>query len=179
MNHRFIELKKQIGKFIANFSITEENGKEYIFDGETIREGLEVSTYNENGEIEPLADGTYTIKGVEVEITDGIISKLLDKESKIEAPKEEEKEPATEPTEMANEEEPKEDEQSIMLAKLLAENEALKAENDSLKAELKAIKETPMANPVPQRTDMSSDKVEPSPDVKGTKYERAFNILNS
>ena len=49
MNNRFVELKKQIGKFIANFSVTEEDGKEYIFDGEVIREGLEISTYDENG----------------------------------------------------------------------------------------------------------------------------------
>ena len=58
MHHRLVEIKKQIGKFIANFSVTAEDGKEYIFDGDIIREGLEISTYDENGDViarEPFA----------------------------------------------------------------------------------------------------------------------------
>ena len=71
MNNRFVEIRKQIGKFIANFSVTEEDGKEYIFDGDVIREGLEISTYNESGDVIPLPDGEYTIKGTKVIVTDG------------------------------------------------------------------------------------------------------------
>ena len=57
MNKRFIDLKKTLGKFIANFSTIEEDGKTFIFDGDEVREGLDISTYDENGDVIPLADG--------------------------------------------------------------------------------------------------------------------------
>ena len=37
MNKRFIDLKKTLGKFIANFSTIEEDGKTFIFDGDEVR----------------------------------------------------------------------------------------------------------------------------------------------
>ena len=161
MNSRFIEIRKQIGKFIANFSVTEEDGKEYIFDGEIIREGLEISTYDEQGDIIPLPDGEYTIQGVSVIVVDGKVSELPEKESKVEEP--------SEPLDFSVENEA-----------LKAENETLKAENEALKVELEELKKKPLAKPVPQRTDMSSEKSEEILDrVKGTKYEKAVRILNS
>ena len=60
MHHRLVEIKKQIGKFIANFSVTAEDGKEYIFDGDIIREGLEISTYDENGDVISIAGTVLT-----------------------------------------------------------------------------------------------------------------------
>ena len=77
MNNRFVEIKKQLGKFIANFSVTEEDGKEYIFDGESIHEGLSVSTYDEKGDVVPLEDGEYTIQGVRVKMLEGKVSELV------------------------------------------------------------------------------------------------------
>lgn len=174
MNNRFVEIRKQIGKFIANFSVTEEDGKEYIFDGETIREGLEISTYDEKGDIIPLPDGDYTIQGVKVKVVDGRVSELPEKESKLETKPE---------TEMNEQEQGKEtlnpDEKETQLSDALNEIEKLKAENAELKKELEQIKAVPMADPVPQRTNMSSEEVnEVSENVKGTKYEKAFRIFN-
>lgn len=174
MNNRFVEIRKQIGKFIANFSVTEEDGKEYIFDGETIREGLEISTYDEKGDIIPLPDGDYTIQGVKVKVVDGRVSELPEKESKLET------KPETEMNEQEQgKETPNPDEKETQLSDALNEIEKLKAENAELKKELEQIKAVPMADPVPQRTNMSSEEVnEVSENVKGTKYEKAFRIFN-
>lgn len=175
MNNRLIEIRKQIGKFIANFSVTEEDGKEYVFDGDVIREGLAISTYDEKGDIIPLPDGEYTIKGVKVKIADGLVSEIVDKESKVDG--KEEVKAETEPVQ-----EPKEevDETAKQLATALAEIESLKAENEALKKEIEDLKSVPMADPVPQRTNMSSERTKEVPDnVKGTKYEKAFNIFNN
>lgn len=176
MHNRFVEIRKQIGKFIANFSVTEEDGKEYIFDGETIREGLEISTYDEKGDIIPLPDGEYTIQGVKVKVVEGRVSELPEKESKVET------KPETEMEEQPQEQEeptPNPDEKETQLSDALNEIERLKAENEALKKELEQIKSVPMADPVPQRTNMSSEEVnEVSENVKGTKYEKAFRIFN-
>lgn len=179
MNDRFIEIKKQIGKFIANFSVTEEDGKEYIFEGDVIREGLEISTYDQNGDVIPLPDGEYTIKGVKVVMVDGVVNELPEKESKVEASEDTppqdgnaEKDPETAPNN-----EPKDDER---VAELTAQVEALKAENEALKKEIEELKSVPMADPVPQRTNMSTEVNNETPDVlKGTRYEKAYKIFNN
>ena len=159
MNNRFVEIRKQIGKFIANFSVTEEDGKEYIFDGDVIREGLEISTYNESGDVIPLPDGEYTIKGTKVIVTDGKVSELPDKESKVEDT----------PTENEG-----------VIAELRQEIAEKESEIAELKKQIEELKNTPLANPVPQRTDMSTEQPTDIPDrVKGTKYEKACRIFRS
>lgn len=175
MNNRFVEIRKQIGKFIANFSVTEEDGKEYIFDGDVIREGLEISTYNESGDVIPLPDGEYTIKGTKVIVTDGKVSELPDKESKVE---ETPTEPKTDLNENPSQETPTENEGVIAeLRQEIAEKESEIAE---LKKQIEELKNTPLANPVPQRTDMSTEQPTDIPDrVKGTKYEKACRIFRS
>lgn len=179
MNDRFIEIKKQIGKFIANFSVTEEDGKEYIFEGDVIREGLEISTYDQNGDVIPLPDGEYTIKGVKVRMVDGVVNELPDKESKVEASQDTppqdgnaEEDPQTAPNN-----EPKDD---ARVAELTAQVEALKAENEALKKEIEELKSVPMADPVPQRTNMSTEENTETPDIlKGTRYKKAYDIFNN
>lgn len=190
MYHRLVEIKKQIRKFIANFSVAEEDGKEYIFDGDVIREGLDISTYDENGDIIPLEDGEYTIQGVKVVIVDGKVSELPEKESKVELNNTDESTPVDsealthEPdgrdnkqVDSANDAEGNE----VRIAELEAENNALKSELEALKKELSEIKQTPMAKPVPQRTNLASQKedTEVSEAVKGTKFEKACKIFGS
>ena len=46
MNKRFIDLKKTLGKFIANFSTVEEDGKTYIFDGD--ERHLDIRAFDDN-----------------------------------------------------------------------------------------------------------------------------------
>lgn len=174
MNNRLIEIKKQIGKFIANFSVTEEDGKEYVFDGDVIREGLAISTYDENGDIIPLPDGEYSIQGVKIKVTDGLVSEIIDKESKVDGKAEVKAE-----TEPVQEPKGEGDDTAKQLASALAEIETLKAENEALKKELDELKAVPQADPVPQRTNMSAYERDVPSDIKGTKYEDACRILAS
>ena len=180
MNNRFIEIRKQIGKFIANFSVTEEDGKEYIFEGDVIREGLEISTYDQNGDVVPLPDGEYTIKGVKVVMVDGAVNELPEKESRIEASEDtppNNEAPAEEDPQPAPNNEPKDGER---VSELTAQVEALKAENEALRKEIEELKSVPMADPVPQRTNMSTAANAETPDfLKGTRYEKAYKIFNN
>lgn len=184
MHHRLVEIKKQIGKFIANFSVTAEDGKEYIFDGDIIREGLEISTYNENGDVVPLEDGEYTIKGVKVVIVEGKVSELPDKDSKIEMNENaegesESQEGSEENNDMGERPMVSSNDADGRLAELTAQVETLQAENEALRAELAELKAVPMAEPVPQRTNMSTQMGEEVPDrIKGTKYEKAYKIFS-
>lgn len=83
MNRQFIELRKTLGKFISNFSVEKtEDGKEIIFDGEEVYEGLEVNTYDEKGEIVALADGEYKIMEERVKVVDGKVTEILKEEKK-------------------------------------------------------------------------------------------------
>ena len=51
---------------------------------------------------------------------------------------------------------------------------------EELKKQIEELKNTPLANPVPQRTDMSTEQPTDIPDrVKGTKYEKACRIFRS
>ena len=165
MHHRLVEIKKQIGKFIANFSVTAEDGKEYIFDGDIIREGLEISTYNENGDVVPLEDGEYTIKGVKVNIVDGKVAKMP------------ENTPANAPqTQNANEgeQQPTIEEMND----LRAERDRLKAENETMRAELEELKKKPLATPVPQTT-QKTGKDETPETIKGSRFEKAYRVFGS
>jgi hypothetical protein len=58
--------------------------------------------------------------------------------------------------------------------------ETLQGENEALKKELAELKSVPMAEPVPQRTNMSSQVSEEIPEhIKGTKYEKAYRIFGN
>lgn len=160
MNKRFIDLKKTLGKFIANFSTIEEDGKTFIFDGDEVREGLDISTYDGNGDVIPLADGEYTIKGVKVKVVDGKVTELPEKDSK----------PIEQKQVSELEEQPNE---------LQAKIDELTAENEKLKAEIEELKKKPAAQPVPQRTEMNRHDQTISDDIKGTKYESAARIFGS
>lgn len=190
MHHRLVEIKKQIGKFIANFSVTAEDGKEYIFDGDVIREGLEISTYDENGDIKPLEDGEYTIMGVKVVIVEGKVSELPEKDSKIEMNEKNSDDEGNGESENSEDSEGDKGEGERpmgntndadgRIAELTAQVETLQAENEALRAELAELKAVPMAEPVPQRTNMSTQVGDEVPDhIKGTKYEKAYKVFNS
>lgn len=188
MYHRLVEIKKQIGKFIANFSVTAEDGKEYIFDGDVIREGLEISTYDENGDIKPLEDGEYTIMGVKVVIVEGRVSELPEKDSKIEMNESDSEEENGGGENSEGEETLGNPEHTdMMIAELTAQVETLQidllaitAENEALRAELAELKAVPMAEPVPQRTNMSTQVGDDVPaHIKGTKYEKAYKVFKS
>lgn len=200
MNNRFVEIKKQLGKFIANFSVSEEDGKEYIFDGETIHEGLAVSTYDDKGDVVPLEDGEYTIKGVKVKMVEGKVAEvsdeaqkptslsaeeaaaqaaeanpengnLLNTETKVEVEKKEE-------VEKKPEEEVDKDKE---IEELKGQISAKDKEIEDLKKELEELKKKPLAAPVPQRTDMSSHAApyQVPESVKGSSVEDACRIFGS
>lgn len=174
MNRRFIDLKKTLGKFIANFSTVEEDGKTFIFDGDEIREGLAVSTYDDKGDVVPVEDGEYTIKGVKVDIVNGLVSELPDKDSKpVEGTSEptEDKDPVKEPERDFFEFEA-EGELRQRIADLEAEIALLKEENEDLKQKA-------AGTPVPQRTEMSRYKQGCNDDMKGTRFDRAAQIFGS
>lgn len=185
MNNRFTDILKQVGKFISNFSV-QENGKEYIFDGEVIFEGLEISTYDEQGDIIPLPDGEYTIQGTKCLVRDGKVAELPDKESKVEDNANTTNEDANknESNLGESEKDPDGDMGNSQYAdgrikELLAEIDALKAENDTLKKEIADLKRVPLAEPVPQRTNMSTESIVDVPEhIKRTKYEKAFKIFS-
>ena len=175
MNSRFVELKKTLGKFISNFSVTTDNGKEILYDGEELHEGLQINTYDANGDIIPLGDGDYTINGVDVTVLNGAISKISKKDNVAadpnkEASKEASKEAKADPTA-----DPKADPNKD----LVEENKNLKLEIESLKAEIADLKK-PAGKAVEQKTQLSSNSENKLDDrTKGTKFESAYRIFNS
>lgn len=196
MNNRFVEIKKQLGKFIANFSVTEEDGKEYIFDGDTIHEGLLVSTYDEQGDVVPLEDGEYTIKGVKVKVVEGKVAEIVADTQKPTNLSEEEAAAAAEanpengnllneetPVVVENEQKPAEetDSKDKEIEELKGQISAKDKEIEDLKKELEELKKKPLASPVPQRTDMSSQVTpyEVPDSVKGSSVEDACRIFGS
>lgn len=178
MHKRFVELKKTLGKFIANFSTVEEDGVTYIYDGEVIREGLAVSTYDERGDVVPLSDGEYCIKGVKVVIVDGLVHDLPDV-----TPKPAEVQPTTQLSEQTPEvqeqpsEEQTEQEQSAPTADLMRQIKDLEDANAALTAEVAELKSRSAAAPLPQQTEMHP--TDRKSDMTGTKYERAAQIFAS
>jgi predicted RNase H-like nuclease (RuvC/YqgF family) len=153
---------------------------------------LEISTYDENGDIKPLEDGEYTIKGVKVVIVDGRVSELPEKDSKIEMENEngndgsnseenesESAENSESDSEMGEQPMGNSNDADGRINELTAQVEALQAENEALRAELAELKAVPMAEPVPQRTNMSTQVGEEVPEhIKGTKYEKAYKIFS-
>ena len=171
MNNRFIELKKQLGKFIANFSnVVEQDGKSYIYDD--LSEGSVVSTYDEKGDVIPLETGTYKIGESEIYVVDGKVSQK---------PVEQDPDPKNDPQNPpVNDPQPQNDpvdDKDTTIANLTAEIETLKAERDAMKAELETIRKQPLADPVPQITPPSTPK--DNDDIKGTKYEAACRVFGS
>lgn len=183
MNNRFVQIKKELGKFIANFSVTEEDGREYIFDGDTIHEGLSIQTYDDNGDIVPLPDGEYTIKGVKCVVSDGLVSSLPDKESKVEeTPEEKPADKKEDEQQPSDEQQPDDgnDEYKQQIEQLQADIASKDARIKELEAEVEELKKKPLAAPVPQRTDMSDESIYvPSENVKGTKFENACRIFGN
>lgn len=169
MNNRFIEFKKQMGKFIANFSnVVEQDGKSFIYDDLNI--DSVVSTYAENGDVIPLETGSYKIGETEIYVVDGKVSQKPDPD------------PANDPqNDPNNDPQPQNDpvdDKDTTIANLTAEIETLKAENDSMKAELETLRKQPLVDPVPQRT-TPTPPTGVNDDVKGTKYEAACRIFGS
>ena len=172
-------INKTLGKYISNFSVTTDNGKEILYDGEELHEGLQINTYDANGDITPLGDGDYTINGVDVTVQNGVISKISKTDNVAADPKADPKaepkaepaaEPAAEPTEDPNKD-PNKD--------LVEENKNLKLEIESLKAEIADLKK-PAGKAVEQKTQLSSNADNKLDDrTKGTKFESAYRIFNS
>ena len=175
MNSRFVELKKTLGKFISNFSVTTDNGKEILYDGEELHEGLQINTYDANGDIIPLGDGDYTINGVDVTVQNGAISKISKKDNVAADPsKEASKEAKADPAA-----DPNKDPAADPNKDLVEENKNLKLEIESLKAEIADLKK-PAGKAVEQKTQLSSNSDNKLDDrTKGTKFESAYRIFNS
>jgi len=161
MKNRLAELKTAIGKFISNFSVADAGGIEYIFDGDVIAVGLEISKYDEQGNVAPLTDGEYTVNDIKFKIESGKVSEILSNNTPA-------LDPTIDPVTAPNANEPNKDSKAV--PELMALIEALKAELAGLKK--------PLDTPVPQRTEMSSTENIPSI-VEGTKYEKAFRIFSS
>lgn len=171
MNSRLVELKKTLGKYISNFSVTNDNGKEFLYDGEELHEGLQINTYDANGDIIPLGDGDYTINGVDVTVQNGVISKISKTDNVAADPnKDTAADPAADPTPDPTPD-PNKD--------LVEENKNLKLEIESLKAEIADLKK-PAGKAVEQKTQLSSNSDNKLEDrTKGTKFESAYRIFNS
>ena len=179
MNSRFVELKKTLGKFISNFSVTTDNGKEILYDGKELHEGLQINTYDANGDIVPLSDGDYTINGVDVTVQNGAISKISKPDSVAPDTKAEPKEdPKEDPTAEPNKE-PDKEPTSDPNKDLVEEIKNLKLEIESLKAEIADLNK-PAGKAVEQKTQLSSNSDNKLEDrTKGTKFESAYRIFNS
>ena len=166
MNNRFIDFKKQLGKFIANFSnVVEQDGKSYIYDD--LNDGSVVSTYDEKGDVIPLETGSYKIGESEIYVVDGKVSQKPDPT------------PANDPVNDPQPQNDPVDDKDTTIANLTSEIETLKAENDAMKAELETLRKQPLVDPVPQRTTPTPATSPVNDDVKGTKYEAACRIFGS
>ena len=183
MNSRLVELKKTLGKYISNFSVTTDNGKEILYDGEELHEGLQINTYDANGDIIPLGDGDYTINGVDVTVQNGVISKISKTDNVAADPnKDPASDPASDPTAEPTAEptaDPTAEPTADPNKDLVEENKNLKLEIESLKAEIADLKK-PAGKAVEQKTQLSSNADNKLDDrTKGTKFESAYRIFNS
>lgn len=182
-NKRFSELRKALTKYISNFSVQKVGDMEVIFDGEELFEGIEVNTYDADGKIIPLSDGEYEINGKKVQVTDGKVSAILDKEpsKKVDEPKK---------TDLSDEEKAFAEKKAELIKFIEESNDAeaikksvadfLESLNTKKADEPKKEDEKPLADPIPQKTNMSSAGTNQVPEVvKGTKFERAFKLFNN
>lgn len=140
-------LKKrlELARLLKMFAETEaEDGTLFVYEG-SLEVGTNVYTPNEEGELVPVADGTYKVDGKTVEVKDGTIAEV--KEETVEEVVEEVEEvftetPAEEPAkEEKFEETPAEEVKTSVEDELharIAELEAELAEKDARIAELEA-----------------------------------------
>lgn len=138
-----IKLAKALLKF--NDYVTKDNITITI-EGD-IEVGKEVYTTDDNGDIVPLANGTYDVEGVTIVVEGAVITEIKEQTQ-------EEETPQTEEEEVVLEEQPQEEQVNEEVETLKAEIETLKAENEALKlriaeleAELEKAKE-PTAEPI-------------------------------
>jgi len=180
MNNRFAELRKQLGKFVANFSVEGGDGRDFIFDGDDVAVGMDINTYAEDGSVVPLTDGEYTIKEHEVIVKGGKIETIKESGNLLNV----EQEVVVEPEKPAETPEttPESDE-TIQTYK----NTIEQLQNDcrakderiaELEAKVKEYENKPLDAPVPQTTQMSAQTTIDET-VKGTKFEAACRILGS
>lgn len=166
---------------LSNFSVANDEGKDIIFNGDEVYQGLEVNTYDDNGDVVPLTDGTYVINGIEVIVANGVVTELVTKEEPIEASIEPELEPIEEEVEVPTEEVKQDENEAYMneIAELKESILALQSENDELKAELENLKK-PADKPIKGSTLMNSNVKNDIPkEIKGSKFERAYNVFNN
>jgi len=138
-------LKKrlELARLLRMFAeATAEDGTLFVYEGE-LEVGNNVYTPNAEGELVPVADGTYKVDGKTVEVKDGTITEV--KEETIEEVVEEEFEETPAEEEPAKEEEfeeePAEEVKTTVEDELharIAELEAELAEKDARIAELEA-----------------------------------------
>lgn len=69
-------LRKTIGQMAGNFTVAKVGDDEFVYDGETLYEGLTINTYDESGDLIPVSSGTYAIEGEQVDIADGVVVKI-------------------------------------------------------------------------------------------------------
>ena len=134
----------KLRNLLLNFKdIATEEGVTLMVDGD-LEVGLEVFTYDENGDVIVAPDGEYTYENQIIVVKEGVVSEIRDKEVAPEAPAEET--PAEEPVVEENAEEttaeeetpaePEADEKDAKIAELEARVAELEAENAELKAKL-------------------------------------------
>lgn len=139
------KIKELMKKMLQEFgSVETADGKEIIFEGEELAEGMEVA-YSDG---EPVENGEYEIDDKIVVIEDSKVKEIKEKEEEVVEETEEEV--------VEEEVEAEEEEEVVEVVEdegpdYAAEIEALKAEIDALKAEIETIKATlaePAAEPV-------------------------------
>ena len=103
-----------------------------VFDGEELKEGMEVFVINEAGEAEPAADGEYkTEDGKVIVVKEGLVQEIIDPEAEVAA--EPEAEVAQEAEEEAEPvEEPETEPDASMEDRIAALEERLAAFTDGL-----------------------------------------------
>lgn len=127
-----------------------------VIDGD-LAEGVEVSVENENGDLEPAADGEYELgDNLKISVADGKVTQIVEEKEEIEEPIEEpteEPEPmAEEPTEEPNNEPDEKDLRIEELEGLLKDRDAIIEE---LTAKIKELEEE-IAKPVEEPVKMAA-----------------------
>jgi hypothetical protein len=129
-----------------------------VIDGD-LAEGVEVSVENENGDLEPAADGEYELgDNLKISVADGKVTQIVEEkeEEPIEEPTEEPEpmaeEPTEEPTEEPNNEPDEKDLRIEELEGLLKDRDAIIEE---LTAKIKELEEE-IAKPVEEPVKMAA-----------------------
>ncbi len=171
MKKSFIQLKKSLTKAFMSLSSDKlEDGTEIVYDSETIYNGLAINKYDDNGELIPLEDGEYTIKGARYKVANGeIVEELTDEEPQPQ------KEPVKMEAETPDIEAVKADIEALKdeIKTLSAAVEATKASIEEIKKLLDAPQDKPA--PAPKKEVAMADE---APNVMGTKFEKAYKIFN-